>query len=141
MKINLAIVCSTFNEEITGKMLSEAEKAALGQGANVVEKVQVPGAFEIPFAVSLLLGRKDVDAVATVGAVIKGQTKHDEAIMSAICSELSRLSIQHKKPVGLGISGPGITFGQARARIKDYAARSVGAAIRMAYLKRGLRHS
>jgi 6,7-dimethyl-8-ribityllumazine synthase len=134
-KIRIAIVGSQFNLEITAPMLSEAVAEAKRKGAEVVATADVPGAYEIPFAVSKLLARKDVDCVATVGAVIKGETKHDEAIMGAICSELLRLSAQFGKPVGLGISGPGQTEAQAKARVNDYAHRSVHAALHMAKLK------
>jgi len=133
-KIRLGIVASQFNFEITTIMQNEAVKEAQKLGAEVVAISEVLGAFEIPFATSRLLARKDIDAVATVGAVIKGETKHDEAIMNAICSELLRVSIQSGKPVGLGISGPGQTEEQARARAEDYAHRSVRAALGMAKL-------
>jgi 6,7-dimethyl-8-ribityllumazine synthase len=134
-KIRIAIVGSQFNLEITSPMLSEATSEAKRKGAEVVATAEVPGAFEIPYAVGKLLARKDVDCVATVGAVIKGETKHDEAIMGAICAELLALSERHGKPVGLGISGPGQTEEQAKARVKDYAHRSVHAALHMAALK------
>jgi 6,7-dimethyl-8-ribityllumazine synthase len=134
-KIRIAIVGSQFNLEITSPMLSEAISEAKRKGAEVVATAEVPGAYEIPFAVSKLLARKDVDCVATVGAVIKGETKHDEAIMAAICIELLALSERSGKPVGLGISGPGQTEAQAKARVKDYAHRSVHAALHMCGLK------
>ena len=131
-KARLGIVASQFNLEITTVMSNEAAKEAGKLGAEVAVVLQVPGAYEIPFATAKLLQRKDIDAVATVGAVIKGETKHDEAIMGAICTELLRLSLQYGKPVGLGISGPGETEEQARKRAEDYARRSVRAALHMA---------
>jgi len=130
-KIRIGIVASQFNLEITAPMLSEAVAEAGRKGAIVAAVAEVPGAYEIPFAASRLLARKDIDCVATVGAVIKGETKHDEAIMHAICAELLRLSVQFRKPVGLGISGPGQSEEQARARIKDYAHRAIRSAIAM----------
>lgn len=133
-KLRLGIVVSKFNSEITMPMLKEAQAFAKKKGAEVKAVLQVPGAYEIPFAVSKLLSKKDIDAVAAIGAVIKGQTKHDVAIMCGITKGLVSLQLKHKKPVGLGISGPGITWKQAKARIKDYAHRSVEAAIWMSKL-------
>lgn len=127
----IAIVGSQFNLQITQPMMAEAISEAKKKGAEVVAAVEVPGAYEIPFAVSKLLARKDIDAVATVGAVIKGETKHDEVICQAIANQLLELSIRHGKPVGLGIAGPGMTKEQARARVKDYARRSIHAALHM----------
>ncbi len=134
-KIRIAIVGSQFNLEITAPMLSEAVSESKKKGADVAAIIEVPGAYETPFAVAKLLARKDIDCVAAVGAVIKGETKHDEAIMNAICRELLALSRTHGKPVGLGISGPGQTEEQAKARINDYSHRAVHAALHMAKLK------
>jgi 6,7-dimethyl-8-ribityllumazine synthase len=134
-KIRLGIVSSQFNLEITAPMLAEASSEAKKKGAEVAAVVEVPGAYDIPFAVGRLLARRDIDAVATVGAVIKGETMHDEVIMRAVAGQLLALSIQYGKPVGLGISGPGQTEEQARARTADYARRSVHAALHLAGLK------
>ena len=132
--IRLGIVSSQFNAEITSAMKNEAVKEAKKLGADVVALLEVPGAYEIPFAAAKLLARKDIDAVATLGAVIKGGTAHDEVITQAVCIELLRLSSQSGKPIGLGITGPGQTEKQARARAEDYADRSVRAAVYMARL-------
>lgn len=133
-KLRLGIVVSSFNSEITRPMLKEAQAFAKKKGAEVKAVLQVPGAYEIPFAVQKLLSRKDIDAVAAIGAVIKGQTKHDVAIMYGISKGLIGLQLKYCKPVGLGVLGPGISFQQAKARIKDYARRSVEACIWMSKL-------
>jgi len=133
-KLRLGIVVSSFNSEITMPMLKEAIAHAKRSGATVKAIIEVPGAYETPFAAQKLLSRKDIDAVAVVGAVIKGETKHDVAIMCGITKGLISLQLKHKKPVGLGISGPGATWKQAKARINDYAHRSVDAAIWMSKL-------
>ena len=130
-KMRLGIVSAQFNFEITTIMRNEAELEAKKLGADVVAIIDVPGAYEIPFAANRLLARKDIDAVAAVGAVIKGETKHDEVIMGAICNSIMELQLKHGKPIGLGISGPGQTEEQARARAEDYAHRAVRAAIHM----------
>ena len=133
-KLRLGIVVSKFNPEITQPMLREAQSFAKKKGAQVKAVLTVPGAYEIPFAAQKLLSRKDIDAVAAIGAVIKGQTKHDVAIMYGISKGLISLQLKYCKPVGLGILGPGITWKQAKARIKEYAHRSVEAAIWMSKL-------
>jgi len=133
-QLRIGIVWSEFNSEITKPMLKEAIAHAKKMGAQVKAVIKVPGAFETPFAAQKLLSRKDIDAVAVVGAVIKGETKHDVAIMCGITKGLIFLQLKHKKPVGLGISGPGVTWKQAKARINDYAHRSLDAAIWMSKL-------
>ncbi|MBI4399484.1 6,7-dimethyl-8-ribityllumazine synthase [Candidatus Micrarchaeota archaeon] len=128
-KIRLGIVVSEFNTEITEKMLKTALKRAKSLQADVNYIFKVPGAFDSPIAIQNLLRKKNVDAVVTLGAVIKGETKHDELITSAITRRITDLALTYNKPVTLGISGPGITYEQAKARIDGYSARAVEAAV------------
>lgn len=127
----IGIVCSRFNDELTGRMLETALHRAGEKHALVVSVMRVPGAFEIPFAVQEMLARRDVDGVATLGAVIHGETAHDEVIMHAIAQELLYLSLHFHKPVSLGVSGPRMDYSQAKARAIPYAMRSVDAVLEM----------
>lgn len=122
---NIGIVVSKFNKEITGEMKKYALEHAKKAGIKVAEIIEVPGAFELPFAVQQLLEKKEIGGVAALGAVIKGQTEHDKVIVYSIAKSLLDLSLQHKKPVSLGVIGPEVTWQQAVKRKKDYAIRSV----------------
>ena len=62
-----------------------------------------------------------------MGAVIKGQTKHDEVIANSTANRISELSIKYQKPISFGISGPGMAERQAYARIRPVAERAVEA--------------
>ncbi len=112
-------------------MLETALHRAGEKHALVVSVVRVPGAFEIPFAVQEMLARRDIDAVATLGAVIQGETGHDEVITHAIARELLSLSLHFHKPVSLGVSGPKMNYAQAKARAVPYAIRAVDAILEM----------
>ncbi|MEM3030603.1 MAG: 6,7-dimethyl-8-ribityllumazine synthase [Candidatus Micrarchaeia archaeon] len=129
--VRLGFVVSEFNSEITGEMEKVALAYAKELGAEVVRTIHVPGAFDMPLAVDLLLKSWGIDAVVTLGCVMQGETRHDELIAHALASSLHRLSLKHSKPVALGVMGPGINEKQARARIKDYAKRAVDAAIKL----------
>ncbi|MBI2134909.1 6,7-dimethyl-8-ribityllumazine synthase [Candidatus Woesearchaeota archaeon] len=134
MKTKLVIVVSGFNDEITSVMEKAAEKAAKNHGAEIIKKVYVPGAFEIPFAVKNILEKGKADAIVALGAVIQGSTYHDILIMDAIVPKLMDLSLQYKKPVGMGIIGPRVTWKQAEERAEEYAERAVKAALEMVKL-------
>ena len=67
------------------------EKAKLLK-LNVKYTCKVPGVFDMPLVVETLLEKKNVDAVITLGAVIKGQTKHDEVIADVTITRFSPLS-------------------------------------------------
>lgn len=129
--MKIALVASEFNAPIADRMLDAAMARADKLGADIVAVVRVPGAWEIPLAVKVLLAREDVDAAVAIGAVVKGETGHDELIAETVAPALMRLQLETGKPVGLGITGPDMTWAQAEARVMN-AARAVEAAVRMA---------
>ncbi len=120
---------SEFNQKITSKMLEVAQEKAQSLKINVKYICKVPGIYDMPLVIDELLSKSDIDAVVTLGAVIKGQTKHDEVIAHTTAKTLQELSLKHKKAVSLGISGPGMQERQAYARIRPVAERAVEAAI------------
>jgi 6,7-dimethyl-8-ribityllumazine synthase len=135
--VRIAIVASLFNREVVDAMVERALARAEEIRVRVTTVVRVPGAYEIPLAAQRLLERDDVDGVVAVGAVIKGETLHDEAIMAAVTPALLDLGLKAGKPVGLGITGPGMTDEQAMERIGN-AARGVDAVVAMHGLLKGL---
>ena len=88
--------------------------------------------FDMPLVIDTLLQKKDIDAVVTLGAIIKGQTKHDELIANVVAARISKLSIKYQKPVSLGISGPGMSERQAFGRIRPVSERAVEAIFKTA---------
>lgn len=137
MTVRLAIVAASFNAEVTDRMVERALARAEELGAEAVV-VRVPGTFEVPAALHRLLRRKDVDGGVAIGAVIKGQTKHDELIAHAVARKLLDLQIETGKPIGLGITGPGMSHAVALRRVGN-AARAVDAVVAMVRVLRGLR--
>ncbi|MFB5598402.1 MAG: 6,7-dimethyl-8-ribityllumazine synthase [Nitrosopumilaceae archaeon] len=129
--MNIAIVGSEFNEKVTNRMMDVAQEKAKLLKLNVKHTCKVPGAYDMPIIVNALLQKKDVDAVVTLGAIIKGQTKHDEVIAHSTAKSLTELSLKYQKPVSLGISGPGMQERHAYARIRPVAERAVEAVIKL----------
>ncbi|MDE1867434.1 MAG: 6,7-dimethyl-8-ribityllumazine synthase [Thaumarchaeota archaeon] len=125
--MNIAIAVAEFNDEVTLKMLEVALEKSKSLKMNVTHVCKVPGVFDMPLVVDALLRKKEVDAVVTLGAVIKGQTKHDELIASVVAKTLTELSLKHQKPVSLGITGPGMSDRQAHQRIRPVSERAVEA--------------
>jgi 6,7-dimethyl-8-ribityllumazine synthase len=128
---HIAIVVSEFNREITFKMLERARNHADKLGAKVSYVLYVPGTFDMPLAVERLLIKKNVDAVVTLGAVIKGDTRHDDIVAENAARLMADLSLKHGKPVALGVTGPGMTVEQARERAELVPVRAVNAAVSM----------
>lgn len=112
-------------------MLLVAQEKAKIMKLKINYTCKVPGAYDMPIIVNALLQKKDVDGVVTLGAIIKGQTKHDELIAHSTARALTELSIKHQKPVSLGITGPGMQERHAYARIRPVAERAVEAVVKV----------
>ena len=116
--MKIGIVVSEYNWDITTMMMARAEDHAKFLGAEIVRTVRVPGTFDIPLGVKKLLEKKEIDGIVALGAVIKGETDHDQVIMNNAAREIADLSLDYGKPVSLGITGPGQTRIQAMERIE-----------------------
>ncbi len=129
--MNIAIVVSEFNKDVTSRMLSVAQEKAESMKLKIVYTCSVLGSFDMPVIVDALLKKNDVDGIVTLGAIITGQTKHDEVISHATAKTLTELSVKYQKPVSLGIIGPALQERHAHARIRPVAERAVEAAERI----------
>jgi 6,7-dimethyl-8-ribityllumazine synthase len=128
--VTVAIVASEYNFDITLMMLERAKEELAFLGASLGPVVKTPGVYDMPLAVKVLFGRSDVDAVVALGAVIEGETNHDEVVMNQAARKLTDLSVEFGKPLGLGISGPGETRLQAQDRIEN-AGNAVRSVVKM----------
>jgi 6,7-dimethyl-8-ribityllumazine synthase len=140
LKAKLGFVVSEFNNEITYKMLARAKQYIKRADASIRYVCYVPGSFDMPLMIGELLKKKDVDAVVTLGAVIKGETGHDEIIAGNVARLIADLSLRSGKPVSLGVTGPSMTIEQAMERIEIIPMRAVDAAIKMVFRMRKIRN-
>jgi 6,7-dimethyl-8-ribityllumazine synthase len=130
--VTLGLVVAQFNKErpITHEMEARAREAADERGADIVATLEVPGSYDTPLAADRLARREDVDAVAVIGAIVTGDTDHDQVIADAAAQGLTEVSLDRDTPVALGITGPGMSQDEAAARI-DYGATAVNSALDM----------
>lgn len=117
--LRIGFVVSEYNYDVTMMMLERAKGHAEFLGCQVASVVNAPGVYDILFALQRLLDRKDVDGAVAIGAVIEGETDHDEVVIQHAARKIIDLSLQKDKPVGLGITGPGMSRSQAQARIEN----------------------
>lgn len=117
-KYKIGMVAAEFNFDVTSMMIERAKAEAAFLDVEIADTIMVPGVYEIPLAVKTLLENSDLDAVITLGAVIKGETEHDEVVIGQAARLIMDLSIKYNKPVGFGITGPGMTQLQAVDRIE-----------------------
>lgn len=126
----IGIVIGEFHKEIAESMLDEAKKKCKELDVACEDVIRVPGTYEAPLAVRKLLRRDNIDCVAVVGYIEKGETLHGEQMGSTISLILKQLELEFSKPVGIGIIGPGATEAQAKTRLY-YGAKAVEAAVKM----------
>lgn len=127
--MKIGIVRAVYNEAITQKMLESASERAEELEAEV-EVVEVPGAYDTPLAADRLASQESIDAVVVLGAIVEGDTDHDEIIGHTAASKLSDVSLDRDTPVTMGVTGPGMKVSEARDRI-EYASQAVGSAVQM----------
>ena len=124
---NIALVCGSFHREFIEQMLDHARQEAIKHELEVLEVVWVPGAMEIPLAIDRLLANEEIDGVACLGIIEKGQTQHGLAMGQAVIKSIIELQLVHEKPVGLGIIGPGAEPEHIEPRLEPHARASVAA--------------
>ncbi len=99
------IVVSRYNESITSKLLAGAVETlkTAGVADNEIDVAWVPGAFEIPLAADQMAGTKRYAAVLCLGAVIRGETTHDQHINRAVSVGIMDANLRHGVPVLFGV--------------------------------------
>ncbi len=129
-RLKVGIAVSEFNSDITESMLSAA--LATLREWKVPEKaitvMHVPGSFELPLASANLIKKKKADVVIALGCVIKGETKHDEYISSAVAQGLTQLMLTTGVPIGFGVITPN-NLAQAKARSRGRSNKGIEATI------------
>ncbi len=100
-----AVVVSRFNQTITGRLLEGAVQTlrAHGVAEELIDVVWVPGAFEIPTVANRLAATRRYLAVLCLGAVIRGETSHDQHINRAVSMALAETGIHYDLPVLFGV--------------------------------------
>ena len=118
--LRIGIVLSRFNSEITEGLLRGAMRALIASEVSEpdVQIVEVPGAFEIPFALDLLASSGKLDALIALGCVIKGETAHFEYMSDSAMKGIRAVEEKHGIPVSCGIMTT-YTEEQAIARSGD----------------------
>ncbi len=140
--LSLAIAATQWHTEITDSLVDRATAAAKACGVDDPLVVRVAGAVELPVVAQELAKR--YDAVACLGAVIRGGTPHFEYVCDAVTAGLTRVALDEGTPVGNGVLTCD-TIEQARDRSglpdssEDKGWEAVVAALDTAVLLRSVR--
>jgi 6,7-dimethyl-8-ribityllumazine synthase len=140
--LSLAIAATRWHAEITDRLVARAIAAARACKVPEPVVVRVPGAVELPVVAAELARRHD--AVACLGAVVRGGTPHFDYVCDAVTYGLTRVALDASTPVGNGVLTCD-TIEQARDRsgaegsAEDKGWDAVVAALQTALVLRSLR--
>jgi 6,7-dimethyl-8-ribityllumazine synthase len=103
--MKFAIVVARWNAVITDRLLDGALDALLRSGAQRrhIEVVRVPGAWEIPVAARTLADRGNLDAIVTLGCLLRGETAHYEAIYNEVARGIGQSQQETGIPHSFGV--------------------------------------
>jgi 6,7-dimethyl-8-ribityllumazine synthase len=100
--IKVAIVATSWHEEITNGLLAGAERALQAAGNSDYKVIRVPGAFELPLGAQMAI-KNGAEVVIALGVVIQGDTPHFDYVCDAATSGLTRVQLDTSVPIGFGL--------------------------------------
>lgn len=137
---HILIVEARYYEELSDALLSGA-KTALERAGATYDVVTVPGALEVPAAISFAInaGAKKYDGYVALGCVIRGETYHFDIVANESSRALMNLSVAGA-PIGNGIltvENEAQAWARARQNEGDKGGFAANAALSMISVKAG----
>jgi len=122
------VVVAKFNKWITERLLSGAlsKFKELGLPVDGIDVVWVPGSFELPIVARIGAESKKYLAIICLGAVIKGETTHDEHVAAGCVAGIQKAMQDTGVPIMLGVITAD-TVEKAEARSIVSGGRNMGA--------------
>jgi 6,7-dimethyl-8-ribityllumazine synthase len=101
----VCIVVARFNDFVTKHLLDAAVETLLQHDVEEenIDIVWTPGSFEIPFVCKKVISTKRYDGVIALGAIIKGDTSHNEYIATEATKGVAQLMLESNIPIAYGI--------------------------------------
>ena len=105
MSTKIGLVVSRWNQLIVDRLVEAADQVldAAGISEGSVVRMEVPGAFEIPQGCKAIIDNADVDAVVTLGCIIRGQTPHFDYVAAECARGINQLAIATGVPISFGV--------------------------------------
>jgi 6,7-dimethyl-8-ribityllumazine synthase len=111
-----SIIAAEFNKVLIEGMLAVAQAEMKDCGLSCGRILHVPGCYEMPLVAEIEIAQPDVAGLIVLGYIERGETLHGEVMGHVVHRALVELQVKAKKPIGLGIIGPGATKEQAIVR-------------------------
>jgi 6,7-dimethyl-8-ribityllumazine synthase len=103
--LRVAIVASRWNDFVVSRLIGGAVDALerLGASGDAITVIRVPGSFELPIATKRAAASGDYDALVCLGAIIRGETSHNEYIAAEVFKGIAQVSFETNLPIALGV--------------------------------------
>ena len=143
--LRILIVEARFYDELSDALLAGA-KAALEEAGARYDVVTVPGALEVPAAISFALDGAEgegvhYDGFVALGCVIRGETYHFDIVSNESCRALMELAVDESLAIGNGIltvENEAQAWARARREESDKGGFAARAALTMIALRKRL---
>lgn len=137
-ELNIAVVVSRYNEDVSRRLLRAALGALAEHGVEDPDVFWVPGALELPVTALALAEKGGHDAIVCLGCVIRGETYHFEIVAGQSAAGLMQVQLDTGVPIAFGVlTTEDRDQAQARSGLKNNkGAEAALAAIEMANLLR-----
>lgn len=106
----VAIVCTEWNDKIVRELVNGCESMMHRFGGDIIDKIEVPGAFELAFGCRMMWERhknndkeERPEAIIAFGAVIRGGTPHFDYVCKAVTDGIVQLNLTLPVPVIFGV--------------------------------------
>jgi len=138
--LDIAVIVSRYNEDVSKRLLRGALEALKEHGIEEPDVYWVPGALELPVTALTLAEKGGHDAIVCLGCVIRGETYHFEIVAGQSAAGLMQVQLDTGVPIAFGVlTTEDREQAQARSGPKNNkGAEAAEAAIEMANLLRSI---
>ncbi|MBF2754847.1 MAG: 6,7-dimethyl-8-ribityllumazine synthase [Gammaproteobacteria bacterium AqS3] len=108
-RTKIGIVFTAWHSEYVDDMFERTVKVLRHHGVGAIESAKVPGAFELPQGIQMMLAAAEVeeaqpfDAVIALGVILRGETSHYDVLAQTVTDALMRISLEELVPVIFGV--------------------------------------
>ena len=101
----ISIIASQYNKHIVDRLIQGCIDTLYANGVerDWITLVKVPGAFEIPVTTKVIAEKGKVDAIITLGVIIRGETSHYDLIAHECANGIARVALDFTIPVIFGV--------------------------------------
>ena len=103
MAARFAIAVARFYAELAERLVDGAQRGFTAANEAPADVYDVPGAFELPLAASLLAETGRYDGVACLGAVVRGETDHYDYVCAETARGIQDVQLRTGVPCAFGV--------------------------------------